>query len=223
MERVIRNATTNRDANVRARTFKPVLAVVAFTRTVEQLRVKDMVTFLRKCVFCDDDASKMNAAKSCCVCGNVVVVVVVVVNFICFVFPPPPPLFAKKKARKKRAHKIIFTTTKKIVQTKVQKVSPHVLKRKGLSSILRVRPLSYMSSIYITIEKNKRKRGHLMMMMMMMMRSHQTISLVIVFGNFSNPPNIPLDLNDCPLSPAEIFDGSMMTCLMFARRHVYVT
>lgn len=60
-------------------------------------------------------------------------------------------------------------------------------------------------------------------MMMMMMRSHQTISLVIVFGNFSNPPNIPLDLNDCPLSPAEIFDGSMMTCLMFARRHVYVT
>ena len=123
------------------------------------------------------------------------------------------------KARKKRGNKIIFTT-KKIVQTKVQKVS-HVLKRKGLSSILRVRPLSYMSSIYITIEKNKRKRGHLMMMMMM--RSHQTISLVIVFGNFSNPPNIPLDLNDCPLSPAEIFDGSMMTCLMFARRHVYVT
>ena len=43
MERVIRNATTNRDANVRARTFKPVLAVVAFTRTVEQLRVKDMI------------------------------------------------------------------------------------------------------------------------------------------------------------------------------------
>ena len=170
-------------------------------------------TFLRKCVF----LRPINAAKSC-VCGNVVVVVV---KFICFVFPPPPPLFAKKKARKKRAHKIIFTTTKKIVQTKVQKVSPHVLKRKGLSSILRVRPLSYMSSIYITIEKNKRKRGHLMMMMMM--RSHQTISLVIVFGNFSNPPNIPLDLNDCPLSPAEIFDGSMMTCLMFARRHVYVT
>ena len=218
MERVIRNATTNRDANVRARTFKPVLAVVAFTRTVEQLRVKDMIIrFYESAFFC----VKLNAAKSCCVCGNVVVVVVVV-NFICFVFPPPPPLFAKKKARKKRAHKIIFTTTKKIVQTKVQKVSPHVLKRKGLSSILRVRPLSYMSSIYITIEKNKRKRGHLMMMMMMM-RSHQTISLVIVFGNFSNPPNIPLDLNDCPLSPAEIFDGSMMTCLMFARRHVYVT
>ncbi len=54
-----KNVTRNkkRDANVRARTFKPVLAVVAFTRTVEQLRVKDMVTFLRKCVFCDDDAS----------------------------------------------------------------------------------------------------------------------------------------------------------------------
>ena len=153
MERVIRNATTNRDANVRARTFKPVLAVVAFTRTVEQLRVKDMIIrFYESAFFC----VKLNAAKSCCVCGNVVVVVVV--NFICFVFPPPPPLFAKKKARKKRAHKIIFTTTKKIVQTKVQKVSPHVLKRKGLSSILRVRPLSYMSSIYITILKKTNER-----------------------------------------------------------------
>ena len=95
MERVIRNATTNRDANVRARTFKPVLAVVAFTRTVEQLRVKDMIIrFYESAFFC----VKLNAAKSCCVCGNVVVVVVC--NFICFVFPPPP-LFAKKKPEKK--------------------------------------------------------------------------------------------------------------------------
>ena len=93
MERVIRNATNNRDANVRARTFKPVLAVVAFTRTVEQLRVKDMIIrFYESAFFC----VKLNAAKSCCVCGNVVVVV----NFICFVFPPPP-LFAKKKPEKK--------------------------------------------------------------------------------------------------------------------------
>ncbi len=100
MERVIRNATTNRDANVRARTFKPVLAVVAFTRTVEQLRVKDMIIrFYESAFFC----VKLNAAKSCCVCGNVVVVVVVVVNFICFVFPPPPPLFAKKKSQKKKS------------------------------------------------------------------------------------------------------------------------
>ena len=115
MERVIRNATTNRDANVRARTFKPVLAVVAFTRTVEQLRVKDMIIrFYESAFFC----VKLNAAKSCCVCCNVVVVVVVV-NFICFVFPPPP-LFAKKKARKKRAQKIIFTT-KKIVQNQSPK------------------------------------------------------------------------------------------------------
>ena len=53
MERVIRNATTNRDANVRARTFKPVLAVVAFTRTVEQLRVKDMIIrFYESAFFC---------------------------------------------------------------------------------------------------------------------------------------------------------------------------
>ena len=95
MERVIRNATTNRDANVRVRTFKPVLAVVAFARTVEQLRVKDMIMrFYESAFFC----VKLNAAKSCCVCGNVVVVVVV--NFICFVFPPPP-LFAKKKPEKK--------------------------------------------------------------------------------------------------------------------------
>tara|TARA_B100000519_G_scaffold202794_1_gene222345 strand:- start:1452 stop:1664 length:213 start_codon:yes stop_codon:yes gene_type:complete len=57
---------------------------------VEQLRVKDMVTFLRKCVFCDDDASKMNAAKSCCVCGDVVVVVVKQL-YLFFV----PPLFSK--------------------------------------------------------------------------------------------------------------------------------
>ncbi len=119
-------------------------------------------------------------------------------------------IFTKKRA------KIIFTMKKIVQSRKSGKVSP-VLKRKGLSStllLLCVRPL--LHAIYY-FEKNKRKRGHLMM------RSHQTISLVIVFGNFSNPPNIPLDLNDCPLSPAEIFDGSMMTCLMFARRHVYVT
>ena len=112
---------------------------------------------------------------------------------------------------KKRA-KIIFTT-KKIVQSRKSKVSPvlnrkGLSKRKGLSSTLlvcvpwyhgtmvpwywygtngTVRPL--LHAIYY-FEKNKRKRGHLML------RSHQTISLVIVFGNFSNPPNIPLDLND---------------------------
>ena len=99
-----KNVTRNkkRDANVRARTFKPVLAVVAFTRTVEQLRVKDMIIrFYESAFFC----VKLNAAKSCCVCGNVVVVVV---NFICFVFPPPPPLFAKKKPEKKEHTKNNF-------------------------------------------------------------------------------------------------------------------
>ena len=146
-------------------------------------------------------------------CGNVVVVVVVKQLYLFFV----PPLFFK--VTKKRA-KIIFTT-KKIVQSRKSKVSPvlnrkGLSKRKGLSSTLLVCVRPLLHAIYY-FEKNKRKRGHLMM------RSHQTISLVIVFGNFSNPPNIPLDLNDCPLSPAEIFDGSMMTCLMFARRHVYVT
>lgn len=148
--------------------------------------MKDMVTFLRKCVFCDYDASKMNAAKSCCVCGNVVVVVVVKQLYLFFV----PPLFSK--VTKKRA-KIIFTT-KKIVQSRKSKVSPvlnrkGLSKRKGLSSTLLVCVRPLLHAIYY-FEKNKRKRGHLMM------RSHQTISLVIVFGNFSNPPNIPLDLND---------------------------
>ena len=147
--------------------------------------MKDMVTFLRKCVFCDDDASKMNAAKSCCVCGNVVVVVKQLYLF--FV----PPLFSKR-VTKKRA-KIIFTT-KKIVQSRKSKVSPvlnrkGLSKRKGLSSTLLVCVRPLLHAIYY-FEKNKRKRGHLML------RSHQTISLVIVFGNFSNPPNIPLDLND---------------------------
>ena len=93
---------------------------------------------------------------------------------------------------KKRA-KIIFTT-KKIVQSRKSKVSPvlnrkGLSKRKGLSSTLLVCVRPLLHAIYY-FEKNKRKRGHLML------RSHQTISLVIVFGNFSNPPNIPLDLND---------------------------
>ena len=107
MERVRRNATTNRDANVRARTFKPVLTVVAFTRTVEQLRVKDMIVrFYESAFFC----VKLNAAKSCCVCGNVVVVVVG--NFICFVFPPPLS-FCQKKPEKEEHTKNNFYDEKK--------------------------------------------------------------------------------------------------------------
>jgi len=50
-----------------------------------------------------------------------------------------------------------------------------------------------------------------------------TISLLIVFGNFSKPPNMlspPVDF--FPLDDG-ILEGSMITCLMFARLHVYVT
>ena len=87
----------------------------------------------------------------------------------------------------------------------------------SLFSLTSLSLLSLLSRIYRKMGENTNKKQD------GILSFTHTISLLIVFGNFSKPPNMlspPVDF--FPLDDG-ILEGSMITCLMFARLHVYVT